>query len=231
MRLTICVWLVTLGLSASLTGCFTEPEKGAPECYFDGELTLSVETPRSSEYCCTPPDGANRPGDAACQARFEADALAAAVLATCEPDNRGGGVCDIDCNAENCACLQRGDCGNGEVCQGLTGGDCARAGFSADRCTACVPSCTPPTANDRPGDAECQMIYEGQGLASAALATCEPFGDNGGACQLNCDEDNCNCNNTGDCASNETCQALSGADCESAGFQAGTARCTACVPN
>lgn len=134
------VIVITLLSGTVLTGgCFSEPEKAVPECYFDGE-SQSLRTKYASEFCCTPGEGED--GNARCKALFAAELPAASELALCVPDNRGGGVCDVDCgeNDERCRCFSSRDCGS-DVCLSGSGSTCETEGFptagEGARCTFC----------------------------------------------------------------------------------------------
>ncbi len=130
---TTLILLAACLLSTAL-GCFTEPEKPDPVCFSDGELTLRSPGP-DTQFCC---DIAQDEADGQCRARLEDANVNAAVLGECIPDGRGGGVCQIDCNEDNCQCINNNDCSGGTVCQTQSGQDCTDQGLDANGCTLCA---------------------------------------------------------------------------------------------
>jgi len=127
-------------------GCYSEPEKASPECFFDGELNGSLSATYFSEYCCTP--GSDEDGNSRCRTRFSEDEVSISELASCVPDSRGGGICDIDCGEGDarCRCVSRRDCQAGEICRVGSSPECEAEGFPVTdgditaRCAFCGPA-------------------------------------------------------------------------------------------
>lgn len=160
---TLRAWLTPtlMALMALTSACFVEPDPD-PECFNDGVVNLtndSAEGSRDSTICCTPDttQSIDSAGNAECRrAMIELNSLA--DMAVCVPDNRGGGVCTLDCgeDGEFCPCQQLRDCPSGLTCRSFDEDDCAAAGIDNIRCMLCVPLDDEPDADtgDMDGDAE-----------------------------------------------------------------------------
>lgn len=158
--LRACLTTTLMAMMALTSACFVEPAAD-PECFSDGEVRLtndSAEGSRDSTICCDldvaqdgGPDNDNA-GNAECR-RAMSELNSLADLAICVPDNRGRGVCTIDCgdNGEFCPCQQLRDCPNGQTCRSAQEEECVAAGIDNIRCMLCVPLDDEPDAGS--GDA------------------------------------------------------------------------------